>query len=310
MACFSPLKGYRPLAGGPLSFGVEPKDSTSISVACGQCIGCRLDRARMWSLRCMHEASLHEDNCFLTLTYSDENLPQYGSLNHRDFQLFFKRLRKSAPARYYMCGEYGEQFKRPHFHACVFGFNFNDRKLFSNRDGIRLYTSDHLSSLWPHGFATVGDLTLESANYVARYVLKKVTGSKADSHYSVLGDVDFSTGELIKLQPEYNACSTKPGIGADWFRKFESDVVVRDSVISAGHRFKMPRYYEKLMLRSDTSSPIESELRQLNFEALKSQRLSRFSQLEDNSSPERLAVRRAVLSRRLERLHRGFEKEL
>ena len=49
------------------------------------------------------------------------------------FKKFMKRLRKRFKGkriRFYMCGEYGEQFDRPHFHACIFGVDFPDKVLF------------------------------------------------------------------------------------------------------------------------------------------------------------------------------------
>ena len=151
-------------------------------VPCGQCIGCRLERSRQWAIRCVHEASLHTDNCFITLTYSPDCLPSDGSLNHDDFQKFFKRLRKHiAPKkiRYYMCGEYGEDLQqpsklgRPHFHACLFGLDFDDKQLYIVRDDVKLYTSATLEKIWGKGFVTIGDVTFESAAYVARYIAKK-----------------------------------------------------------------------------------------------------------------------------------------
>lgn len=103
----------------------------SIPLPCGRCIGCRLEYSRQWAIRCMHEGQLYDNNCFLTLTYDEDNLPDSNSLYHRDFQLFMKTLRKEfvpknpynkklAPKtyeyfrrkywiRYYMCGEYGQQ---------------------------------------------------------------------------------------------------------------------------------------------------------------------------------------------------------
>ena len=64
------------------------------SIACGQCQGCRLERSRQWAVRCLHESKLHADNCFLTLTYSEEHLPRDGSLHIKHVQDFLKRLRK------------------------------------------------------------------------------------------------------------------------------------------------------------------------------------------------------------------------
>ena len=87
----------------------------------------------------------------------DENLPEFNSLNYRHFQLFMKRLRKEfAPnnIRFYMCGEYGEDFSRPHFHALLFNCFFSDRKRIpGGASGSPLYRSDTLERLWPYGFS-------------------------------------------------------------------------------------------------------------------------------------------------------------
>lgn len=47
-----------------------------IPIPCGNCFGCRLDYARDWSARLMHELQMHNpDDCwFLTLTYNDDAL--------------------------------------------------------------------------------------------------------------------------------------------------------------------------------------------------------------------------------------------
>jgi len=142
-----------------------------------------------------------------------------------------------------MAGEYGEKFSRPHFHACLFGFDFSDKKyLCKSPGGFKLYRSAVLESLWPHGFSSVGSVTFESAAYVARYIMKKVTGGLADEHYS---SVDPDTGEVIKREPEFCHMSLKPGIGAGWFDKFSSDVYPNGRVVVRGVECKPPRYYDK-----------------------------------------------------------------
>ena len=137
MVCLSPLEAYYSKElnrTGKRSLVFDKREALSgvpINVPCGQCIGCRLQKSLDWAVRCVHEKSLHEESSFVTLTYDDEHLPKNGSLVYRDFQLFMKRLRKEfAPTniRFYMCGEYGETFSRPHYHACLFNCFFPDRK--------------------------------------------------------------------------------------------------------------------------------------------------------------------------------------
>lgn len=161
-----------------------------------------------------------------------------------------KRLRKRrGPTRFFMCGEYGGQNWRPHFHACLFGVFFEDREIFSTREGVTLWTSDSLSALWPHGFATFGAVTFESAAYVARYVVKKVNGDASASHYQVC---DPDTGELHPVKPEFGQMSRRPGIGQPWFERFYSDVFNFDSVIlPGGVKVRPPRYYRDLLDKID-----------------------------------------------------------
>ena len=117
MPCYYPLQGWRSkelTKNGKRAIVFDRKKGyvdQPLEVPCGQCIGCRLDRSRDWALRCIHEAQLHEDNSYITLTYDDDNLPANASLDKSDFQKFMKRLRKSLgdkKVRFFHCGEYGE----------------------------------------------------------------------------------------------------------------------------------------------------------------------------------------------------------
>jgi hypothetical protein len=180
----------------------------------------------------MHEASLYEDNCFITLTYDDQHLPWAASLNKEHFQKFLKRLRKRyAPQtiRFYHCGEYGERHGRPHYHALLFGFAFPDRALLGERRGLPVWRSEALEQLWPYGRSEIGTLTFESAAYVARYILKKQVNTE-------------SPHEL--REPEYLTMSRRPGIGRDWIERYAGEVYPRDAVIAGGARIKPPRYYD------------------------------------------------------------------
>jgi len=250
MPCFHPLKAQRS-HGGVTILGADAP-IWSFKVPCGQCVGCRLERSRQWAVRCMHESQMHDSNCFVTLTYSPEHLPADNGLHHEDFQRFMKRLRKAFPndkIRYYMAGEYGGEFGRPHFHAILFNVTFPDLVYYRKSPaGHSLYRSAILERLWPIGFSSVGAVTFDSAAYVARYIMKKITGDAADSAY---WSVDTNTGEMFKRNPEYNAMSLKPGIGSTWFDKYRSDVFPHDEVVIDGTKSKPPRYYDKLLHRSN-----------------------------------------------------------
>lgn len=260
--------------------------SNFISLPCGICMGCRLEKSRQWALRCMHEASLHEDNCFLTLTYSDDFLPVDGSLDKSHFQLFLKRFRRSYESvriRYFMCGEYGENFSRPHYHACIFGFDFSDKSLFK-RGEYKLYTSDILDRLWGMGHCTIGDLSFDSAAYVARYCVKKVTGTRAKEHYA-------------GRQPEYATMSLKPGIGAEWYERWKGDCFPSDYLVVNGFKCKPPRYYDKRLERENPAL----------YEEIK-QRRRDVAEDDDESSYRRLMDREKCQQARFKKLIRKIEK--
>lgn len=249
MPCYKPLQGWRSRfrnESGKRSIVFKRSDALvdmPVEVPCGQCIGCRLERSRQWAMRCVHEASLHKANCFLTLTYSPEFLPSGGTLVKRHFQLFLKRLRKRFShkrIRYFHCGEYGEEGARPHYHAIIFGFDFPDKVVQAEVRGNRIFTSAILDELWGKGFCTIGSVTFESAAYVARYVMKKVTGEAAEKHYE---SVILETGEVVSRLPEYVTMSLKPAIGAGWYDKFSGDVFPSDEVIIRGRPMKPPAFY-------------------------------------------------------------------
>lgn len=202
----------------------------------------------------MHEASCHEENVFVTLTYSDEYLPAGGSLDPPAFQRFMKRLRKSfhgQRVRFFQCGEYGGRTGRPHHHALLFGVDFWDKSPWTTRGGLPVFRSDLLESLWPFGQSEIGSVTFESAAYVARYVTKKVTGNELvkAAAYEV---VEVDTGEVIRRHPEYATMSRRPGIGRLWLDEFQSDVYPEHgTVIMRGREMKAPRYYDEQFEMSD-----------------------------------------------------------
>lgn len=208
-----------------------------IVLPCGQCMACRLNKSRDWATRCVLEAKMHKQNCFITLTYDDNHLPPDYGLHKEDLQNFWKRLRKNTGAklRYYAAGEYGDLYSRPHYHACIFGWRPDDLQLYTIRNGVNLYTSVTLLQAWQgRGFVTVGDVTFESAAYVARYVTKKITGDKAAEHY-------------CGREPEYNVMSRRPGIGATFLERYGEDIYGKDFVVIRDQiKCKPPRYFDNI----------------------------------------------------------------
>lgn len=265
-----------------------------LTVSCGRCVGCRLERSRQWAVRIMHEAQMHERNSFVTLTYNDEKVPWDGSLKKADWQHFARRLRKKVGKfRYFHCGEYGELRGRPHYHAALFGHDFMfDRTLYTMSNGFPLYNSPTLDKAWGHGYCQIGNLTFESAAYVARYIMKKVNGAQAENHY--LNYTDLDTGEVVSRTPEYTTMSLKPGIGASWFEKYQGDVFPRDEVISNGRPARPPKFYDGLLERTDPE-----QLEEIKY--LRSVKAKR--RYKDNT-PERLAVREKLKELQARRLKR------
>lgn len=292
MPCFYPIRAWRgkrlsKTGKRPLVFRrSEGFKDMQLDVSCGRCIGCRLERSRQWALRCVHESSLHASNSFVTLTYDDKHLPSGGTLVLRDFQLFMKRLRKrfGPGIRFFHCGEYGDRFWRPHYHACLFGFQFPDLRLWSVRNGVSLYTSEICQEVWQNkGYCVVGDVTFESAAYVARYVMKKITGEAAAEHYK---------GRL----PEYVTMSRRPGLASAWFDKFQGDVFPHDYMIINGKKCKVPRFFD------DKFALMKPE----EFARVKARRVPTPAQRMDNDS-FRLPVKEQIAKERLSKLKRSHD---
>lgn len=199
-----------------------------------------MEKVRQWALRCVHEASLHKENCFLTLTYDDSNYPAGGSLYLRDIQGFLKRLRARTGSRlrYFQVGEYGDKLGRPHFHVLIFGYDFPDKVLWKVGSNGDLYISPTLKELWPYGFSSIGSVTEQSAAYVCRYALKKLSGDLAKQVY----------GDRV---PPFVTMSRRPGIGRGWYDKWSDDVFPRDFCVSRGKKLAVPDYYTGLLEKSD-----------------------------------------------------------
>ena len=263
MPCFKPLDCWQACEPSPtgkkqIYFSVRrrrPADTRS-RVACGRCIGCRLDRSREWAIRCAHESQFHDSNSFITLTFAKDPV----TLEHKYFQDFMKRLRDRTKTKllYYMCGEYGSVYDergqkrdgllgRPHFHALLFGIDFPDRTFFKKSgSGFPIYNSELLSDTWKHGHACVQDFSIEAAAYVARYVTKKITGPQAPEHYQKEA-IDIETGECLKVavKPEYTRMSLRPAIGKKWVERYYRDCYPSDFITHDGIKFKPPKYYDK-----------------------------------------------------------------
>lgn len=235
-----------------IGFGLEELKErygeSLLLLPCGHCYSCVIEYSRTWASRIMLESTLHLQNCFITLTYSDSFVP--SSLTKRPLQLFIKRLRKEfsdITIRYFACGELGEgkgerQEGNPHYHIIVFGLDFNDKVLLKRSgSGQFIFRSPTLERLWPYGISSIGTLTPDSAQYVAKYSLKRKTSGK-------------DSGEFVLM-------SRRPGIGAG---AYTPDVWDTGRLYLSGQTYKVPRYFEKLAAQGSLDESFRMEMNKFN----------------------------------------------
>ena len=269
-----------------------------IKIPCGKCIGCRLDYSRRWATRAVHEAMSHKNNSFVTLTFDNDHLPDNASVSKSYLSSWLKRFRKQfgEGIRFMACGEYGEKFQRPHYHILFFGFDFPDKKYWSSRRGEIYYRSPMLEDLWRgasqsegNGFSVIGDVSFESAAYVARYVTKKLDGPLGESKYN-------------GREKEFLNMSRMPGLGHDFIIKNYKHILNNGFVVLPnGHKAPIPRYYLE-------------QVKLFDEDFYNCYKLDKFHDLvnnlfiEDvNSSQERLLVREELKKHNLDNLVRAYE---
>lgn len=264
MPCYNPISSWlgryvNPKTGKrPYVFrfqeALEPDDRRKLP--CRWCVGCRLRRSAEWAVRAMCEAQCHEHSVFITLTYSDEALEKLGNpigeLRHEDFAKFMKRLKSfvrrrqgseaAKQIRFYMCGEYGEKFGRPHFHAAIFGWRPRDRKFLKKTKGGVLYTASDLEKLWKFGFHSFGKFNFTTASYISRYIMKKRVGDVAPDHYERLNEF----GEYVQVKPDYQQASRGKGLGRPWLERYHRDVYPKDYFHLSGKRVRPPKFFDNV----------------------------------------------------------------
>lgn len=226
-----------------------------IEINCGHCEDCLIQKSNDWATRCWAEAQLYKNNCFITLTYDNEHLPENRTLDKKDLRRFWDLLRKKEqgyegrewkgkteyPIRYFSCGEYGPKTGRPHYHAGVFNWIPKDLKPYKqNQCGDMLYTSKSLKNIWGRGFVIIGLMTYESACYIARYTTKKLRNRNWDAIEEEItknSSEITSKEEKIKMRknilksmycerlPEFTEASRKGGIGIDYWEKNKESIL-------------------------------------------------------------------------------------
>lgn len=209
----------RPRPGDPGVFFHERSGEyrVEMSVPCGKCESCMAARANQWAVRCWCELQQHQQACFITLTYDDEHLPVDGKVSKKELQDFFKRLRKKANVRYFACGEYGDHFRRPHYHAIIFGADFLGGA-FPVGDGH--FISPDLSAIWGKGRCTTAPASFSTICYTVGYVAKKI------------GDPD-----------SFHLMSRRPGLGSEYIARFEDDIRRSGAIVIEGREYPLPEYF-------------------------------------------------------------------
>lgn len=312
MACFHPISAWQDLKSGRWLFHQSAKHELGprMDTPCRQCMGCRLDLAQEKSLRAIHESAFHERSCFLTLTLDDDHFPSSQAAWVESFDYGLKRIRKGFAKRGVLirtmgCLELGGQTHRPHGHLLVWGADYpRDRPVARGESGSMCYESDELCKAWRLGHATVGDLTEQSAGYVARYTVTK--RSVRDQRGDFVEVVHPVTGEIVSLRPSMSwavsrgrGSKGKPGlggIGRQWFDAYGVQALEQGAVILAGGvRRPVPAFYSKLGKRLDPLLGSEA--------AAAAEVLVNASWRE--RLPDRLAVREEVFAAKTRSLKRG-----
>lgn len=225
----------RPIKAELDEFG-KPKftNEGDLRLPCGKCTECISKRALEWATRVKHEMSYHDDNTFITLTYSEENLPHPLDFK-KHFKVFMDKLRKHLKKKimYIVSHEYGTKTGRPHHHAIIFGWLPKDQKfLKTTSKGEAIYTSPELESLWLKGHSSIGQANEKTAYYIASYSLK---GSKFLTTCP-------RTGEIIILTDSMD-CSKRPAIGSRY---------ITDNAIQLSQNGDiLPRYYLKRLQKEN-----------------------------------------------------------
>lgn len=306
MTCFHPIPYYMTKY-GEKDFQVNNHNPDRIGdkkhLNCRQCSGCRYARLRQWATRIYCESKLHSEACFLTLTYAPEHLPENQNLAMRDMTLFWKRLRKQYPhhkMRYFYSGEYGDRFKRPHYHAILMGFDPLDKKPTGKRGSYNTFRSQSIDQIWGKGHVDIGEANMNSIMYTAGYVQKKAIGRsyKIDpTTGKSLGQLyewpDFITGEIIEHNREFALMSRRPGIGADYVLKYHQDIYKDDCIVfPGGFKAKVPNYFDKIYASMGTQQ-------EAHLEQIKAKRLEDFLKYEKEAPDNHLLIKKSLLEQKL-----------
>jgi hypothetical protein len=316
MQCLRPLKaGFNSAGAIVFSNKLADKSQVGIQFECRKCLPCRLNIAREKAIRVTHEAKMHKDNIFLTLTYDEEHLKS-PKLQYLDFQLFMKSLREKITRNvhdkemrdklyipYMVTGEYGEENKRPHWHAIIFNYRPTDQAhLYTSHHGEEVFTSDEIHKLWKRGKHEFGSVTIDSAGYVARYAAKKlVHGQDQDHDYHPI-----------------HKTSSRRGIGRSWIEKYYKHTFENGFVVLPnGQQAKIPRYYVDWLkknqpeLYTEYVTGVREEIIEKSIEKNRKEEMEYLSEMfsyKGGAYPQsRAKVKETILKQRFKRLQENLK---
>ncbi len=209
-------------------------------VPCGKCIKCLARRRNSWAFRLAEESKISHSAAFITLTY--ETPPRtrngYGTLYKKDYQNFIKRLRKGLPKKnhpsytqikYYACGEYGTDTKRPHYHAIMF-----------NLPQSYISNPVKLADTWNLGHIDIAPCNTATIRYVTGYLMKGGLETFPDI-------IDYSTGEIIEddRNKEFSLMSKQMGSNylSPQMIKYHKERLVSFVTLPGGVPTVLPRYF-------------------------------------------------------------------
>ena len=242
-------------------FTVKNKRDQSIPVPCGKCLNCKKKLISEWSFRLMQEEKISSSAYFITLTYDNSNCPitrnGFMGLRKTDVQKFFKRLRyydngTATNLRYFIVGEYGGTYRRPHYHLLLFNAKL---ELIIGKKHANLVKKGVLSLdgttpfsciAWPLGHITIGLVSGASVGYTCKYMLKDWKPMHRNDD----------------REPQFRLMSKRLGLNylspamLQWHK---SDLVNRlYCSVDGGKKVSMPRYYKEKMFKALFDDEIEA----------------------------------------------------
>ena len=240
-------------------------------IPCRHCWACQLKYSAEWASRLTWESQYHEHKYFITLTYDEAHLPIYesfkyidedgkvttyendgtwnGTLEPQDMNKFINTIRKYYERqgikgiKYFYCGEYGTETKRPHYHLILFGAPLDLEQFYDwyvDPKHKKLHWKSHqIDKWWNKGMVDIAEVEWNCCAYVARYCMKKLDQENDARVYAEAGKIK----EMIRM-------SRRPGIGMRYYEEhkdhiYETDSVVQKTIGGNISTFKPPKAFDR-----------------------------------------------------------------